>query len=49
MLTAPEAQAQTAATGVDVSLARAEDFASFVRSEHAKWGKVVRDTGATVN
>src|SRR5258706_199100 len=49
VLTAPEARAQIAATGVDVSLARAEDFASFVRSEHAKWGKVVRDTGATVN
>ena len=49
MLAAPEARAQIAATGVDVSLAGAEDFASFVRAEYAKWGKVVRDTGATVN
>jgi tripartite-type tricarboxylate transporter receptor subunit TctC len=49
VLAAPEARAQIAATGVDVSLAGAEDFASFVRAEHAKWGKVVRDTGATVN
>ena len=49
VLAAPEARAQISATGVDVSLASAEDFAAFVRAEHAKWGKVVRDTGATVN
>ena len=49
VLAAPEARAQISATGVDVSLAGGEDFAAFVRAEHAKWGKVVRDTGATVN
>jgi tripartite-type tricarboxylate transporter receptor subunit TctC len=48
-LAAPEARAQIASTGVDVSIAGAEDFGAFVRAEHAKWGKVVRDTGATVN
>jgi len=41
--------AQIAATGVEVSLSGSEAFAAFVRAEHAKWGKVVRDTGATVN
>ena len=25
------------------------EFAAFFRAEHDKWGKVVRDTGATVN
>ena len=49
VLAAPEARAQIASTGVDVSIASAEEFGAFVRSEHAKWGKVVRDTGATVN
>ena len=49
VLAAPEAREQIAATGVEVSLMGAEDFAAFVRAEHAKWGKVVRDTGATVN
>ena len=49
VLAAPEARAQIASTGVEVSIAGAEEFGAFVRSEHAKWGKVVRDTGATVN
>ncbi len=49
VLQAPEARATIAATGVGVSLAPPEAFAAFVRAEHAKWGKVVRDTGATVN
>jgi len=49
VLSAPEARAQISATGVDVTLAGAEEFGAFVRAEHAKWGKVVRDTGATVN
>ena len=49
VLAAPEAREQIAATGVEVSLMGAEDFAAFVRAEHAKWGKVVRETGATVN
>jgi hypothetical protein len=25
------------------------EFGAFLRTEHDKWGKVVRDTGATVN
>ena len=49
VLATPEARAQIAATGVEVSLSGSEAFAAFVRAEHAKWGKVVRDTGATVN
>lgn len=49
VLAAPEARAAIAATGLEVSLSTPEEFAAFVRAEHAKWGKVVRDTGATVN
>jgi tripartite-type tricarboxylate transporter receptor subunit TctC len=49
VLAAPEARAGIAATGVEVSLAPAEEFAAFVRAEHDKWGRVVRQTGATVN
>jgi tripartite-type tricarboxylate transporter receptor subunit TctC len=26
-----------------------ENFAKFVQAEHAKWGKVVKDSGATVD
>lgn len=49
VLAAPEARAAIAATGLEVSLSTPEEFAAFVRAEHGKWGKVVRDTGATVN
>jgi tripartite-type tricarboxylate transporter receptor subunit TctC len=49
VLAAPEACAGVAATGLEVSLSTADEFSTFVRSEHEKWGKVVRDTGATVN
>ena len=49
VLAAPVARAAIAATGLEVSLSTPEEFAAFVRAEHAKWGKVVRETGATVN
>jgi tripartite-type tricarboxylate transporter receptor subunit TctC len=49
VLAAPEARAAIAATGVEVSLAGPEAFAAFVRAEYEKWGRVVRETGATVN
>ncbi|HTM60754.1 MAG TPA: tripartite tricarboxylate transporter substrate-binding protein, partial [Burkholderiales bacterium] len=49
VLSQADAKAQMAATGVEVSLSGAEEFSAFVRAEHEKWGKVVRDTGATVN
>ena len=49
LLGAPEARATIAATGLEVSLSTPEEFAAFVRAEHEKWGKVVRETGATVN
>jgi tripartite-type tricarboxylate transporter receptor subunit TctC len=35
--------------GVDAMSMSSQDFAAFLRTEHDKWGKVVRDTGATVN
>lgn len=49
VLAAPEARAGVAATGLEVSFSPTDEFAAFVRAEHEKWGKVVRDTGATVN
>lgn len=49
VLAAQEARATIAATGLEVSLPTPGDFAAFVRAGHAKWGKVVRETGATVN
>jgi tripartite-type tricarboxylate transporter receptor subunit TctC len=49
VLAAPDARASVAATGLEVSFSTAEDFAAYVRAEYEKWGKVVRETGATVN
>ena len=49
VLAAPESRAAIGTTGIEVHDSSSEDFAAFVRAEHEKWGKVVRDTGVTVN
>jgi len=49
LLAAPEVRARIAATGVEVSLSTPREFAVFLQLEHAKWGRVVRDTGAAIN
>jgi tripartite-type tricarboxylate transporter receptor subunit TctC len=49
LLGAPEAQKSIAAAGVEVSLSSPEEFGALLRAEYDKWGKVVRETGATVN
>ena len=35
--------------GVGATIMNPQEFGAFLRAEHEKWGKVVRDTGATVN
>jgi tripartite-type tricarboxylate transporter receptor subunit TctC len=37
------------AAGVEATFLPAQEAAAFMRAEHEKWGRVVRDTGATVN
>jgi tripartite-type tricarboxylate transporter receptor subunit TctC len=49
VLRSPESRASISATGVEVSLSGPDEFGAFVRAEHEKWGRVVRETGATVN
>jgi tripartite-type tricarboxylate transporter receptor subunit TctC len=49
VLSAADAEAAFAATGVEVSLAGPEAFAAFVRAEYDKWGRVVRESGAQIN
>jgi hypothetical protein len=34
---------------VDVATSTPEAFGALLKSEYDRWGKVVRDTGATVN
>jgi len=45
----PELQNSFRAAGVEAQSMGPEALGRFMRAEHAKWGKVVRDTGATVN
>jgi tripartite-type tricarboxylate transporter receptor subunit TctC len=45
MLRTPEAAAYLAAQGAEPGGDSPEDFAVFIKAEHAKWGKVVREAG----
>jgi len=40
---APDVKSQVLNTGSEVAADTPEEFAAFVRSESAKWGKVIRD------
>ena len=44
-----ELQASFRRAGVGAALMGPQEFGAFLRAEHDKWGKVVRDTGATIN
>ena len=45
----PELQQNFRAAGVEAQTLAPSELAAFMRVEHEKWGKVVRETGATVN
>ena len=45
----PAVQKNFRSAGVEPTFMGPEELARFMRAEYEKWGKVVRDTGATVN
>ncbi|MGE5616598.1 MAG: Bug family tripartite tricarboxylate transporter substrate binding protein [Bacillota bacterium] len=49
VLATPAARKLMASAGVDVSTSTPEEFAALLRRELERWGKVVKETGATVN
>jgi tripartite-type tricarboxylate transporter receptor subunit TctC len=49
VLNTPESKKLMSSAGVDVSIGGPEEFARLLQSELDRWGKVVRETGATVN
>jgi tripartite-type tricarboxylate transporter receptor subunit TctC len=49
VLSAPGARKLMATAGVDVATSTPEEFGALMQSELERWGKVVRETGATVN
>lgn len=48
-LSSAETRKLILAAGVEVSTSSPEEFAALLRSEYDKWGKVVKETGATIN
>lgn len=49
ILSTPDARKLMASAGVDVATSTPEEFARLMATEMDRWGKVVRETGATVN
>jgi len=49
LLRAPDVQQLLAASGMDPTPTTPEEFGAYLKSEFEKWGKVVRDSGATIN
>ena len=49
VLATPEARRLMKSAGVDVATSTPEELAALMQSELDRWGKVVRETGATVN
>lgn len=45
----PEIRAQTAELGAYAAVSTPEEFAAFIRSEHARWGKLIADAGIRLN
>jgi tripartite-type tricarboxylate transporter receptor subunit TctC len=45
----PEVQANFRSAGVDATSMGPQELSTFMRAEYEKWGRVVRETGATVN
>jgi tripartite-type tricarboxylate transporter receptor subunit TctC len=49
VLQEPESRKALAGAGLELSLTSEDAFGELLKTESAKWGKVVRDTGASVN
>ena len=49
VLAQPDMKERLAAIGVDIRASSPDELAAFQRSEQAKWGKIVKDSGAKVD
>jgi len=49
ILNLPEVQQQLQISGMEATPNSPEEFGKYLKSEYDKWGKVIRDSGATVN
>ena len=48
-MASPDARDRIGALGADIVTTTPERFASYIRSEQAKWGQAIRDSGAKVD
>jgi tripartite-type tricarboxylate transporter receptor subunit TctC len=48
LLKAPDVRPAIVATGLEVSTGTPEELTALIRAEFDKWGRVIRETGATV-
>jgi tripartite-type tricarboxylate transporter receptor subunit TctC len=49
MMAAPDARERIAALGADITTTTPDRFAAYIRSEQAKWGQAIKDSGARVD
>ena len=49
VLSQPDMQQRLAAIGVDIKASTPDELATFQRAELAKWGKIIKDSGAKVD
>ena len=45
-MASPDAQTRIGALGADIKTSTPEQFAAYIKSEQAKWGRVIKDSGA---
>jgi tripartite-type tricarboxylate transporter receptor subunit TctC len=45
----PQVQANFRSAGIEAAAMPPDELNAFIRAEYDKWGRVVRETGATVN
>lgn len=48
-MASPDAQNRIGALGADIRTSTPEEFAAYIRSEQAKWGQAIKDSGARVD
>lgn len=48
-MASPDARDRIAALGADIRTSTPEQFAAYIRSEQAKWGQAIKDSGARVD
>jgi tripartite-type tricarboxylate transporter receptor subunit TctC len=49
VMASPEARDRIGALGADIMTSTPEQFAAYIRSEQAKWGQAIKDSGARVD